>query len=380
MDMNILVFNQSFFPLSETFVHRQVVGLSRYHDLTMLTYRYENEDKFPIDVKKVLLAPYRGWLDKQITRVLRHVSGHSYKLSFKNRSLVEGLLESGKTDVIHAHFGPSGVEILPVAQKLGIPMVVSFHGIDAAPAMLSDIEYAERIREVIEYAKAVIIVSPHFIDTLNLGKFSNKVHLIPYGTDEQKFQPAETSDHDSIVIQHVGRLVPKKGVPDLITAFDELCTRHDNLELRIVGDGPEMPACKDLVDQLSLGDKVTLLGSTPHEVVIEQMQSADIYVLNSRTDDKGDMEGLPNTILEAMSMEKPVVSTYHAGIPQAIQDGENGLLVKEKDNEGLVAALEKLIGDQNLRRRLGVAARKTVLAHFSANAMERKIQSVFAGL
>lgn len=378
--MNILVFNQSFFPLSETFVHRQVVGLSAYHDVTMLTYRYENEDKFPIDVKKVLLAPYRGLPDKLITKALRVMRGQRYKLSFQNRSRVSGLLQIGKIDVIHAHFGPSGIELLPVAKKLGIPMVVSFHGIDAAPAMLGDKAYADSIQEVIEYAKAVIIVSPHFIDTLNLGRYSKKVHLIPYGTDEQKFVPAETPDRDRIVIQHVGRLVPKKGVPDLITAFSTLCSRYDNLELRIVGDGPEMSACKSLVDQLNLADKIHLLGSKSHEIVVEHMKDADIYVLNSRTDDKGDMEGLPNSILEAMSMEKPVVSTYHAGIPQAIQNGENGLLVKERDNEALAAALEKLIQDPALRRRLGVAARKTIVAGFSANSMETKIQSVFAGL
>ncbi len=378
--MNILVFNQSFFPLSETFVHRQVVGLSRYHEVTMLTYRYENEDKFPIDVKKELLTPYRGLPDKLITKALRVVAGRGYKLSFQNRSRVSGLLQTGKIDVIHAHFGPSGIEMLPVAKKLGIPMVVSFHGIDAAPAMLGDQEYADNIREVIEYAKAVIIVSPHFIDTLNLSRFSNKVHLIPYGTDEQKFVPAETPERDKIVIQHVGRLVAKKGVPDLIAAFGALCGRYHNLELRIVGDGPEMPICKELVDQLNLGDKISLLGSKSHEVVNEHMKDADIYVLNSRTDDKGDMEGLPNSILEAMSMEKPVISTYHAGIPQAIQDGINGLLVKERDNEALAAALEKLIRDRDLRRRLGLAARKTILANFSANSMETKIQSVFAGL
>ncbi|PSL34022.1 glycosyltransferase [Dyadobacter jiangsuensis] len=379
--MNILVFNQSFFPLSETFVHRQVVGLSRYHDVTMLTYRYENEDKFPVNAKKLTLAPYEGLPDKLITKVLRVLAGkEAHRLSFQNRSRVSDLLQKGRIDVIHAHFGPSGIEMLPVAKKLGIPMVVSFHGIDAAPAMLNNREYADSIREVIEYAKAVIIVSPHFIDTLNLSRFSSKVHLIPYGADEQKFTPAETPQREQIVIQHVGRLVAKKGVPDLITAFSTLCGRYDNLELRIIGDGPEMPLCKDLVERLNLGEKVSLLGSKPHGVVNEHMKDADIYVLNSRTDHKGDMEGLPNSILEAMSMEKPVVSTYHAGIPQAIQDGVNGLLVGEKDNEGLAVALEMLIRDRDLRRRLGVAARQTIVAHFSANGMETKIQSVFAGL
>jgi len=303
--MNILVFNQSFFPLSETFVHRQVVGLSRYHAVTALTYRYENEDKFPIEVKKELLAPYQGLPDKLVTKALCVLTAKSRMLSFQNRSRVSELLKTGKIDVIHAHFGPSGVELLPVAKKLGVPMVVSFHGIDAAPAMLNDQEYSGSIQEVIEYAQAVIIVSPHFIDTLNLRRFSDKVHLIPYGTDEQKFLPAHTPEREKVVIQHVGRLVPKKGVPDLIKAFARLCDNHHNLELRIIGDGPEMPLCKDLVDRLNLTDKVSLLGSKPHGVVNEHMKDADIYVLNSRTDDKGDMEGLPNSILEAIAWKGP---------------------------------------------------------------------------
>lgn len=354
--------------------------MSEYHNVTMLTYRYENQDKFPVDAEKELLAPYRGLPDKLITKVLRLAKGQGYKLSFQNRSLVEGLIKRNKIDVIHAHFGPSGIELLPVAKKLNIPMVVSFHGIDAAPAMLGDPEYAANIQKVIGYANAVIIVSPHFIDTLKLSRFSNKVHLIPYGTDEQKFLPADLPDREKIVIQHVGRLVAKKGVPDLIAAFAGLCGRYDNLELRIIGDGPEMQTCRDLVDQLDLGDKIVLLGSKPHAVVNEYMKDADIYVLNSRTDDKGDMEGLPNSILEAMSMEKAVVSTYHAGIPQAIQDGINGLLVKERDNEALAAALEKLIKDRDLRRRLSVEARKMIITHFSANGMEKRIRSVFAEL
>lgn len=378
--MNILVFNQSFFPLSETFVHRQVLGLSRYHNLTMLAYRYENEDKFSIDVKKELLTRYKGVADKLITKALRLSTGRCYNLSLQNRSLVTELLKNSSIDVIHAHFGPSGIEMLPVAKKLGIPMAVSFHGIDAAPAMLGDEKYASRIREVIEYAAAIIIVSPHFIETLNLGECREKVHLIPYGTDEQRFVPVEQPIRDKIVIQHVGRLVPKKGVPDLISAFSTLCCRYDNLELQIIGDGPEMPLCRELVERLHLGDQILLLGSKSHEIVNEHMKDADIYVLNSRTDDEGDMEGLPNSILEAMSMEKPVVSTYHAGIPQAIQDGENGLLVKERDNAALAAALEKLIQDGDLRRKLGVAARRTIIANFSADSMDAKIRSLFEGL
>lgn len=377
--MNVLIFNQSFFAISETFVHRQVLSLAAHHKVTMLAYRFENQDRFPIDVPKVPLSPYRNFADKLITKVLRRLPGQNYGMSFFNRRFVSQLIKDNHIDLIHAHFGPSGVDILPVVRELDIPVVVSFHGIDAAPAMLDNPDYARKVQDLIDYASAVIIVSPHFIDTLRLDRHAGKVHLIPYGTDEQKFKPRVASpavDHSRIVIQHVGRLVPKKGVPDLIRVFGKLSNQYDNVELRIIGDGPEMGICRELISRLNLSDNVTLAGSQPHDAVIEKMHDADIYVLNSRIDDKGDMEGLPNSILEAMSMQKAVVSTYHAGIPQAISDGVNGLLVKEKDNEALYTALESLIRDESLRTRLGIAARETVISRFSAAAMETSIQKV----
>jgi colanic acid/amylovoran biosynthesis glycosyltransferase len=379
--MNVLIYNQSFFAISETFVHRQVLGLSRHHQVTMLAYRFENQDRFPVDVAKVPLRPYRNILDMLITKVLRKLSGQHYGMSFLNQRFVSQLIKENKRDLIHAHFGPSGIDILPVARQLNVPVVASFHGIDAAPAMLDNKEYERKVQDLISYASAVIIVSPHFKDTLKLDKHASKVHLIPYGIDEQKFKPRTgitSRAHGKVIIQHVGRLVPKKGAPDLIRVFGKLSEKYDDIELRIIGDGPEMEMCKVLIADLHLSEKVLLLGSQPHDAVSEKMHDADIYVLNSRIDDKGDMEGLPNSILEAMSMEKAVVSTYHAGIPQAIQNGENGLLVNEKDNDGLFAALESLIGNGPLRHRLGVAARKTVVSKFSAASMEASIQAVVA--
>ena len=107
------------------------------------------------------------------------------------------------------------------------------------------------------------------------------------------------------------------------------------------------------------------------------MADSDIFVLNSRVGASGDMEGMPVSLLEAMSMQLAVVSTRHAGIPEAIDDGNNGLLVNEKDNDALGAAFEKLIVSEEFRKRLGVEARRTVVNRFTMKQTNQKIAAVY---
>ena len=110
------------------------------------------------------------------------------------------------------------------------------------------------------------------------------------------------------------------------------------------------------------------------------MSEADVFVLNSRVGKDGDMEGLPVSLLEAMSMQLAVISTRHAGIPQAIKNGKDGLLIDEKDNNALLAGLEKLINDAGLRKRLGEAARQTVISRFTDADTNKKIAAVYRGV
>jgi glycosyltransferase involved in cell wall biosynthesis len=174
--------------------------------------------------------------------------------------------------------------------------------------------------------------------------------------------------------------VPKKGVPDVITVFAALKTKYPDLQLHILGDGQERKHCEVLVSKNNLGGSVFFYGAQPQPIVKDLMRACDIFVLNSRTDDSGDMEGLPNTILEAMSLEKAVVATYHAGIPQAIRSGINGLLVPERDNAQLTIAFEKLITDAPLRELLGKNARQTILQDFTIEKMQERLCDVLSAV
>jgi colanic acid/amylovoran biosynthesis glycosyltransferase len=159
--------------------------------------------------------------------------------------------------------------------------------------------------------------------------------------------------------------VNKKGVPDLIHVFAKLYNDNKNLHLNIVGDGPEKERCLRVALELGVTEAVSFFGKQPHAVVRRMMNEADIFVLNSRIADDGDMEGTPVSVLEAMSMAKAVVATDHAGISDVIQDNVNGRLVPEKNSQLLEQALRELINDEEQRVELGKQARRTMISEYS---------------
>ncbi|MDZ7693139.1 MAG: glycosyltransferase family 4 protein [Balneolaceae bacterium] len=287
------------------------------------------------------------------------------------------LLKRNSYKAIHAHFGTNAVDILPFAKLFNIPLIVSFHGADAS-RMLDKEHYVAKLPALFEYAVAITISSRHMADNLKLDKWKEKVSLIPYGVNPSFFNVnSGKKEKGKIQILHAGRIVGKKGVPDLIKVFNELTQQYNNIELHVAGDGEELSQCQELVDKFELDSKVIFYGNVTHEKIKELMNEADIFVLNSRIDENGDMEGTPNTILEAMCMGKAVLSTRHAGIPYVIEHNKNGLLANEKSNQELKANLQRLINNPDLREELGVKARETILESYTIDVMKDKIKAVF---
>jgi len=216
------------------------------------------------------------------------------------------------------------------------------------------------------------------IQKLQLENYLKKVSVIPYGINLEEYKPYfVTKDSTFIKILHVGRLTPKKGVMDLIKVFSKLRAKHEKIILQIIGDGAERKECEKLVNDLKMQNDVLFYGGQPQMKVKEFMNGCDVFVLNSQTDQNGDMEGLPNVILEAMAFEKAVVSTRHAGIPTAINDGVDGLLVDEYDNTSLENALQRLIISDGLRIVLGKAARIRIMNDFSEKKISVSLEEVF---
>jgi len=163
----------------------------------------------------------------------------------------------------------------------------------------------------------------------------------------------------------VGRYVEKKGFADLIEACRLLRNRGRKFDCVIVGGGPLETVLQTRIERASLGDVVRLLGPRSQSEVRELLAGSELFVLACVPDAEGGSDNLPTVILEAMLSELPVVSTKIAGIPEMVIDGETGLLVAAKEPAALTMAMEKLLSDPTLAKRLGARGRQNAVEKFA---------------
>jgi colanic acid/amylovoran biosynthesis glycosyltransferase len=270
-----------------------------------------------------------------------------------------------------AEYGPTGVLAMDACRRAGIPLVVHFHGYDASErAVLA--AHSETYPIMFREAAAIIAVSRAMQRKLvSLGALPEKVHYNPCGIDCEVFEASDPAAAPPVFLA-VGRFVEKKGPQLTLKAFAEVYEAYPSARLRMIGDGPLLEECRALVLKLRINEAVTFTGAQPHTVVRREMQSARCFVQHSLEAPNGDCEGTPVGILEACASALPVVSTRHAGIPDVIVEGETGLLVDERDTKGMAEQMLSLARDAELARRLGLAARQHVAAHFSqAQSLDR---------
>jgi len=373
----ILVYNDKFFLTSQTFIYSQVQCLAEKYEVDLLASHYENPHGFETEsFRKYEISLPVNIIGKAISKMYRIVNDTLLNLTLMSYIRLNKIFKENNYAAIHAHFGYNGLNILRHAKKHKIPLVVTFHGYDAS-SMLANENYRKRLPELFDYASSIILVSNHMIENLNAQKWINKIKIIPCTVNPDDFKPSTKQPSGPLKILHSGRLVDKKGVTDLIKVFKNLHESYHNIELHIVGDGKKLDKCKGLVEKLELGKNVKFYGAVSHDEVKEIMTTKDIFVLNSRVGEDGDMEGTPVTLLEAMCAKVPVVSTYHAGIPDVIENGVNGLLVEERDNEGLEKALQKYIENPQLREEYAENARSTVMKEYTVHQMKDKLDQVF---
>ncbi|HLK10103.1 MAG TPA: glycosyltransferase [Candidatus Binatia bacterium] len=191
---------------------------------------------------------------------------------------------------------------------------------------------------------------------------ASKVVLCHHGLDLALYEPRPERAPDLIV--GGASLVEKKGLAQLVAACGRLRERGVPFRCLLVGEGPERPRLEAQIAALGLGGQVRLLGRVPHRELIRHLREATVLAHPSVVDRRGSMDGIPNTILEAMAVETPVVATRLSGIPEVVLPEQTGLLVEPGDVEGLAAALARILGDPGLARRLGGAGRALVRERF----------------
>lgn len=254
--------------------------------------------------------------------------------------LLAKYLQKNKIEHVLFQYGTIAKKGYKACIKMGVSYTVHFHGYDAYINKYDQIFY----KEVLSNATNVVVVSKHMSERLQfLGCNFNKINIIPYGTNFSINEQLHPEKKYSGKILAVGRFVEKKAPYLTILSFAKAIIRQPDLKLYMAGDGKLLSVCKDLVKALNIDENVFLLGSIPHHEVQKLMRETDFFIQHSKKTESGDMEGLPNAIIEALVLNKPVISTYHSGIPEIVEDGVNGFLSDEGDVEAMSENILKAV-------------------------------------
>jgi colanic acid/amylovoran biosynthesis glycosyltransferase len=274
-----------------------------------------------------------------------------------------GFFKAHKVDVILAEFGFHGAAITPYAKSLGMPLIVHFHGHDAHRDTLLTEDIKDSYKEMFNYAHKVISVSNFMTDKLlQLGAPKDKIVYNPYGP-RTTFYDITPSYGNTIL--NIGRFTDIKAPQLTLQAFKDALPKCPDAHLIMVGTGELSEACKSLAKAWHIEDHVTFTGGINHNQLMPYFNEACMFVQHSVQPSYGDAEGTPNTILEASAAGLPVVSTKHAGIPQAVVHDETGFLVEEYDVRGMTKAIITLYNDKSQCKRLGVAGRKHIKTNYN---------------
>ncbi len=266
---------------------------------------------------------------------------------------------------LHAHFATASTSLGQAVHLLtGIPYSFTAHAYDIYLSPASELACKMRMARFVITCTAY---NQRYLTTLVGQDVGERVYCIYHGLNFRAFPsnvPVPSVPLTFPLILTVARLVEKKGLSYLLHACRILADQGYDFTCRIVGDGPLRQILEQEIHELALIDRVELWGAEAHERVIKMYQQASIVTLPCIVDKKGDRDGIPNVLVEAMYMGIPVVSTTVSGIPELITSEINGLLVPPHDSTALAAALARLLDDPLLRCRLAVVGRQTVLEQF----------------
>ena len=207
-------------------------------------------------------------------------------------------------------------------------------------------------------------------------KYRDKIHVIRFGLDLGEFTPRGSSGSKNLRLLSIGGLAPKKGYRYLIKACEILRDKGINFELLIIGSGPLSNSLKELTSFLKLEEYITFLGAIPNEELMKFYTTDAILVQPSVYAVDGERDGVPTVISEAMAMGMAVISTYVSGIPEAVKNRQNGLLVLPEDHRALADAIMELHSDEALWKLIVENGRKTAMELFDSSHWIPKIKKL----
>jgi glycosyltransferase involved in cell wall biosynthesis len=314
---------------------------------------------------KILKSNFRS-------RLSRKIRNENPNTSIQNALIAR--FKKNNIKCVLAQYGPTGAEMVDTCKKSKLPLIVHFHGYDAS--LFEIIEaYSEKYKKLFDYAAAIIAVSQFMYNALlQLGAPKEKLILNTYGPNEifKNIQP----DYKSQQLIAIGRFVDKKAPYYTILAFQQAIKNYPKAKLVMIGDGPLLATCKNLVKHFKLKDNVFFKGVQTPTQIKEEMSRSCAFIQHSIRAENGDCEGTPLSVLEAQLAGLPVISTYHAGIPDVVIHNETGLLSNEHDVKQMSQNIISLLHSTETLKQMGRCGRESVSNYFSMDRYIKKLTTV----
>jgi colanic acid/amylovoran biosynthesis glycosyltransferase len=313
-----------------------------------------------------------------IARRLRAALAHDpLAAGHRERAALEDLAARSRPDVIYAHTGFVGLRLLALKDRLGVPLVVHFHGLDLNTR---DPVYQRCLRRDLHRFDHVVVAGNWMVARLvALGYAAERISVIPMGTPvarvgrlrEARNGPAR----GPVRFIAVGHMIPYKGVDRTIEAFARLHATRGDVELVLVGDGTERAALERLARSGPAAAAIRFTGSLSSDATLARMAVADV-LLHHALDHPGGPEAFGVVITEGMALGLPVVGSRCGGLVDQIVDGETGFLVDQDDVAGMVRAMGRLAADPDLRAAMGAAGRARATGRFDAQDLARQAEDI----
>jgi colanic acid/amylovoran biosynthesis glycosyltransferase len=368
----VVIFCDHLLYPSETFIQAQASALSEYD---------------PVFAGSRRVAGLRLSEERVYTVNPGSLLGKIHELRFKILGSAPAMvkqLEALHPVLLHAHYGPNGLRALPLASRLRVPLIVTFHGSDIT---ITDLRYQKSYlgfryyfanKGKLKKSDAVFLAVSKFVQRklLEQGFPSEKTFVQYTGVDTRKFRPASTEDRP--IILFVGRMVEFKGPEFLIRAASEVQRQFPAAEVVFIGDGALRKDLERLAKQsLRL---YSFLGVRTPEEVRDWMNRASMLCMPSVTTRSGEAEGFGMVCAEAQAVGKPVVAFSCGGIPEIISHGVTGFLAPERDWQALARNLATLLQNAELRERFGRSARDAILRQFDLQQCTRQLEGVYGAV
>lgn len=372
---------RSYLAPTETFIYNQIRCLKSFKPIIVCHNRNKNSPYAICDTFSALemLKGYQKIFANYFYKLLRQST--PMECEILKRTILEN-----KSKLLHFHYAVDARYFLNLNKRLNIPSIVSLYGYDVSSFPKLYFGYAKfYLQPIFEKMDRFLAMSKDMKkDLILLGCPEKKIIIHYYGIEVDRFAFPERryEEKETVNILMAGTLEVKKAQHLVLKALKKIENELKNdFTVTIVGDGPMKKGLYRMVKEYGWFTRVKFLGFIPYgsKEMIAAYRNADIFALPSITV-RGDKEGIPGTIVEAMASGLPVVSSYHAGIPEVIENYREGILVSEGDIDGLVVALKLLIENRNLREDLGRKAAQRAVKEFDAKEKIKALEKIYGSL